>query len=103
MVEHETVVNAMNARQVIVNLHGKHPIKNIIERLTMNNDSNFNVRSKANLDGPLDNYCEVISSVNKKLLERDLDYLQQDSIAKNMLLSEKLKDIVRPDRKGCLE
>ena len=103
MVEHETVVKAMNARQVTVNLHGKHPIKEIMLNLIINGDSNFNIRARANLDGPLDNYCEVINLANRTLLERDLDYLQQDGIAKNMLLSERLTDVIRPDRKGCLE
>ena len=45
------------------------------------------------LDGPGDIYCEVITKINGDLLKKELNYLQQDRIAKDMLLKEKLTNI----------
>ena len=103
MVDHERVIKAMNTRQVIVNLNGSHPIKGILEKIIVNLDSHFNCRMKEALDSPGDNYCEVITRINKKLLTKELEYLQQDRIAKDMMLREKLKETARLDRQHGLE
>ena len=103
MIDHENVIKAMNARQVMVNLKGAHPIKAILSDITVDLRSHFNCKMIDKLDGPGDTYCEVIKKVNGKLLNKELNYLQQDRLAKDMLLKEKLKNITRPDRRNCIE
>ena len=103
MVDHEQIVKAMNTRQVLVNLSGTHPIKTILESIVININSPFNCKMTESLDGPGDLYCEVITRINGELLKKELDYLQQDRIAKDMLLKEKLTNITRPDRRHCIE
>ena len=101
MIDHEAVVKAMNAKQVLTNLQGNHPIKAILTKLMKG--SSFHKRLKESLDGPGVNYCEVLSQINRKLLVKDVAYLQQDRLAKNMMLNEKLSDIARPDRRNSIE
>ena len=103
MVDHEKITKAMNTRQVIVNLNGTHPIKHILEKIITNLDSHFNCKMKDGLDDPGENYCEVITHINKKLLTKELEYLQQDRIAQDMMLKEKLKVAARADRQHGLE
>ena len=103
MIDHEEVIKAMNARQILVNQKGRHPIKEILNKLMINPESHFNVKIRDNLDGPSVNYCEVITKINGSLLTKDLAYLQQDAIAKNKMLTEKLKNIARSDRQNSIE
>ena len=103
MIDHEQVIKAMNAKQILVNLAGKHPIKEILNKLTPNQKSSFNKRIRENLDGPAVNHCEVMNQINRKILTKEPAYLHQDRLAKNMLLTENLRDIARPERRNCLE
>ena len=103
MVDHEEVIKAMNARQLLVNKTGQHPIKEMIEKLMINPESHFNAKVKDQLDGPTTNYTEVLNAINSRLLTRDLAYLQQDMIAKDKMMSEKLRNIVRRDRQNSIE
>ena len=101
MIEHEEIIKAMNTKQILVNLNGTHPIKQILEHiLTI---SPFNAKTTTDLDGPCENYCETMNRINGNLLTRDPLCLQQDRIAKDLLLKEPLKNIVRQDRRNCLE
>ena len=93
----------MNTKQLLTNLHSDHPLKDIIKSIMVNPDSSFNLRIKESLDCPADNYAEVLCKLNRKLLSKDLAYLQQDRLAIDMLLREKIKNIVRPDRRNSLE
>ena len=103
MIDHELVTSSMNAKQVLVNLSGSHPIKEILTKLMSNPESAFNPSIKESLDGPSENYCQVIRNINEQLLVRDPNHLAQDRIAIDMLLNEKLRNIARPDRKNCIE
>ena len=103
MVDHERVIEAMNARQVLVNLTGNHPLKEILKQLITNADSHFNSDIKEKLEGPSENYCEVMNKIHRKLLMKDLEYLQQDRLAQEKMLREKLIKIVRPDRRNSIE
>ena len=103
MIDHEAVIKAMNTKQILINRNSTHPIKNILEVLMINPESHFNSKLKESLDGPAENYTELMSNVNSKLLTQDLTYLQQDRLAKDMLLKEKIKNIVRADRRGSIE
>ena len=103
MVDHEEVTNAMNAKQLLVNLESNHPIKEILSKILINPRSHFNVRVKENLDEPAANYCKVFNGINRQLLNKDIAYLQQDKLAKDMLLNEDLKSLVRPDRRNAIE
>ena len=102
-IDHEDVIKAMNTRQVLVNLSSTHPIKYLLEKLILNLTSHFGSRMTESLDGPGTNYCDIMNKINKKVLTKELDYLTQDRLAKDMLLKEKLRDLARPDRKHCLE
>ena len=103
MVDHESVITAMNTRQIMVNLEGTHPIKNILNVIMIDQNSSFHSQMIESLDGPGDVYCTVMNRLNSRLLLLDQNYLLQDRIAKDMLLSEKLKNVTRPDRKQSLE
>ena len=103
MVDHEAVIRAMNAKQILVNQVSTHPIKLILDKLISNQKSYFNAKIKEDLDGPSKNYVEVLNLVNKKVLVKELDYLQQDRLAQHMLLEEKLKNVARPDRQNSLD
>ena len=103
MIDHEQVTTAMNVKQVLVNWKGNHPIKEILRVIMANPDSAFNVSMKESLDGPGDNYAKGIVRINDKLLLREPLQLQQDRIAMDMLLNEKLKNIARQDRRNCIE
>ena len=103
MFDHESITMAMNAKQVLVNWQGTHPIKCILKTIMVNPDSSFNPVMKELLDGPGVNYTKVITKVNEQLLGKDRDYLEQDRIAKDMLLGENLRNIARQDRRNCIE
>ena len=89
MIDHEGVIKAMNTKQILINQHNTPPIKNILEVLMTNPVSHFNSKLKESLYGPAENHTELMSNVNSKLLMKDLTYLQQDRLAKYMLLKEK--------------
>ena len=103
MIDHEAVVKAMNTKQVLVNRTSTHPINQILRTLMKDPDSHFNMKIPIGFDGPSENYSDAMKAINGSLLTRDLDYLQQDRLAKDMLLKEKLKNIARPERKNCIE
>ena len=103
MVDHEDVTNAMNAKQILINLENRHPIREILNKVLINPQSHFSIRVLENLDEPASNYCKVLNGINRKLLNKDIAYLQQDRLAKDMFLKEDLKLLVRPDRKNAIE
>ena len=103
MVDHELVVKAMNVKQVLVNVNGTHPIKEILKVLIPNRSSHFNSKMLEPVDGPAQNYCESLNEINQKILNRDRAYLEQDIIAKDMFLKEKVKDVARPERQSSLD
>ena len=103
MVDHEKVIEAMNTKQILVNLEGTHPIRTLLEVITVDLSSSFNSKMIESLDGRGEAYCEAMQKINTKLLNRDLNYLLQDRIAKDMLLNEKLKNVTRRDRRHCIE
>ena len=72
MVDHEAVVKAMNTKQIIINRNGSHPIKEILKKLLINHDSNFNPKMKEHLDGPGENFTEAIAKINSSLLTKDI-------------------------------
>ena len=55
------------------------------------------------LDGPGENYCEVLNKINSKVLAKDINYLDQDRLAKNMLRNENLVDVAPKERRQCIE
>ena len=103
MIDHEKVTTAMNARQVLVNLNGQHPIRYLLECLLINRKSSYHCRMTESLDDAGTNYASVLNSINIKLLSRERDYLEQDRLAKDMFLKEKLVNVTRPERRNCLE
>ena len=103
MIDHEEVIKGMNTKQLLTNLQSSHPLKNIITALMVNPDSRLNLKIKDSLDGPAENYAEVLCTLNRNLLGKDLTYLQQDRLAIDMLMRERLKDIVRADRRNSIE
>ena len=103
MIDHELVVKAMNAKQVIVNLGSTHPMKDILCKLIVNQKSHFNASTRLDIDGPTNNYVEALNLINKKVLVKDHLLLQQDRLAQHMLLEEKVKNVTRPDRQNSLE
>ena len=103
MIDHESVITAMNTKQVLVNRTSTHPLNQILRTLMSDPDSDFNIKMPNGMDGPGENYADVIKKINGNLLIKDLDYLQQDRLAKDMLLKEKLRNIARPERKNCIE
>ena len=78
-------------------------IKQILDKLILNRNSHFHCKMLNSLDGPGENYCEVITKINSKVLEKDINYLNQDRLAKNMLLHENLIDVARKERKQCTD
>ena len=103
MVDHELVTQAMNARQTIVNLGGNHPIRKILEDLFIDRQSYFHCKLLENIDGPGAMYAEAMNEINSKVLNKELHYLEQDRLAKDMFLREKLTRVARPERRNCLE
>ena len=80
MVDHEEIITAMNCKQILHNLVGKHPIKEIIEGLQRNPDSKLNPEARLQIDDPLLNYCKIISVINHKAFDQPQDLLEQDRI-----------------------
>ena len=103
MIDHESVITAMNTKQVLDNRTSTHPLNQILRTLMSDPDSDFNIKMPNGMDGPGENYADVIKKINGNLLIKDLDYLQQDRLAKDMLLKEKLRNIARPERKNCID
>ena len=103
MVDHEEVVTAMNTKQVLVNRASSHPLNSILRTLMTDPESSFNVEMPCGLDGPSENYAHTIKRINQTLLLKEPDYLQQDRLAQDMLLKEKLKNLARSERKNCIE
>ena len=103
MIDHESVIMAMNSKQVLVNRANNHPLKPILKTLMSESDSHFNVKMTKGMDGPGENYANLITKINGSLLTKGTDYLRQDRLAKDMLLKEKLKNIARSERKNCIE
>ena len=103
MIDHEKVIQAMNTRQTLLNLKSTHPIKDALNVIIKNKDSCFHKKMLEELDGPGENYCESLNTINSKVLDKDPAYLQQDRLAKDMLLKERLTLITRPDRRHSIE
>ena len=103
MIDHEVVTKAMNARQTIVNLNGRHPIRKILENLLIDSQSYFHCSLRENIDGPGAAYAASMNEINMTLLNKELHYLEQDRLAKDMFLRERLIKVARPERRNCLE
>ena len=103
MIDHEAVIKSMNTKQVIINRHSTHPLNLILGTLMTDPDSHFNVKIPSGIDGPGENYVDCITKINGNLLIKDIDALEQDMLAKDMLMKEKLRNIARPERKNCIE
>ena len=52
MVDHEAIINAMNTKQVLLNLESNHPIKEILNTQIKDINSYFNSKMLKELDGP---------------------------------------------------
>ena len=103
MVEHSEINEAMNCKQVLLNLTTEGPIKNIIEAILRDSNSRFNPSCRYDLDDITTRYVMTIKKLNEKVLDREPEEIEADLIAQTWLKKESIKSITKSNLKNSLE